>query len=547
MKLNHKYRNLTAVALLLGMLLASLDQVIVATSVPQIAAELGDLQHYAWVFSAYMIAELLGMPIFGKLSDMYGRKKFVIAALLMFIGGSMLCGTATSMGTLIASRSLQGLGAGAIMPIAFAIVFEIYPPELRNRMQSLMSAVYAISSVMGPIIGAVFTDYLDWRWIFYVNLPLGIVSLVLLLRFYREDRVLHKQTIDWIGLVLLFGSILSLLFLFELGGKTYAWNSLPPLGLALLFVVLFAGFLQVERSKPEPFIPLRLFRNRLFAISQTVGFFQGLVMMAAFTFIPLFIQTVSGGSASDTGEMIMPLSVSIVVSSFLGGRLVSRVSYRTAMLVSNALIVLSMTLFCMLDAGTSHMVISLDMILLGLGIGLSFPVIYNVSLSRVEPSQWGTVNALIPFFRSVGGVMGVSLLGSIQASRFRHELESLQGSIMMPDNKGDINAWLGHMGRPVSADGRLNAVASELMHSIVFVFDWTLAIALVPLLASLWLGRARLMPYRGMPPEGHFEYSEHPDRPAYPESSEIRQYAEFAGSPNEASKKHPAKKVESGA
>ncbi|GMK37003.1 MFS transporter [Paenibacillus sp. CCS19] len=499
-----RFRTLTTAALLLAMLLASLDQVIIATSIPQIAADLGDMKHYAWVFSAYMIAELLGMPIFGKLSDMYGRKPFITAAVILFIAGSILCGIAQSMPALIIFRVLQGLGAGAIMPIAFAIVFEIYPQQLRNRMQSVMSAVYAISSVMGPIIGAVLTDYLNWRWIFYVNLPLGLVSMLLLLKFYRETRVQEeKPSIDWPGLVLLFSSIVGLLLLFELGGKSFSWLSWPIISLGMVAAVSIVAFVAVELRRSNPFIPIELFRGRMFAICQTVGFFQGMVMMAAFTFIPLFIQTVNGGSASETGGMIMPLSISIVISSFIGGKLVSRISFRSALLLSNGLIVVSLLLFRTMDASTPDWGIGLDMVLLGLGIGLSFPVIYNVSLSRIHPSQWGTVNALIPFFRSVGGIMGVSLLSSIQYREFMRGLAQLPSSIDLSVDIADAGSLLRHIGEQgKAATAEVWRTAAEaLMTSIRHVFDWSFVIALLPLIAGLWIGRTKLMTHPEVPPE----------------------------------------------
>lgn len=497
----------TTAALLLAMFLASVDQVIIATSVPQVAGELGGLEHYAWVYSAYMIAELIGMPIFGKLSDMYGRKRFILGALGLFMLGSVLCGLASSMAELIAFRAIQGLGAGAIIPISFAVLFRIYPAERRMRAQAMLSAVYGISSVMGPVIGGVFTDYLNWRWVFYINLPLGLAALLLLLRFYKEEREVRKETIDWRGLILLFGSILSLLFLLELGGRTYAWTSVPIAGLAAAFAILFALFIRSGlRGGREPFIPLGLFRDRQFAISQTVGFFQGMVMMAGYTFIPLLVQTVSGGSASETGGMILPLSASIVVSSFLGGKLVSKISYRTAMILSNSLVLCPMILFCLLGEGVSDWMIGFNMVLLGLGIGMSFPIIYNVSLSRAHPSDWGTVNSLIPFFRSVGGIMGIALLSSIQVGSFISSVKGKLAGGELPVDGGEISAWLQQMGR--SADGTLSALGSEMLRSILVAFQWSAAIAVIPLLAGLWMGRARLLPA----PESMMPGQEFPQR-----------------------------------
>jgi EmrB/QacA subfamily drug resistance transporter len=260
------------------------------------------------------------MPIFGKLSDMYGRKIFFIAGLIVFMIGSALCGTAASMEQLIIYRAIQGIGGGALMPIVFTIIFDIFPAEKRGKMQGLFGAVFGISSVLGPLAGAFFTDYADWRWCFYINLPLGIIALFMIMAAYHESKSHSKQKIDWLGTVLMIGAILCLLFGLELGGKQYAWDSWQIVSLFAGFVVLLALFLFTEKKVTDPIISLGLFRNRLFSSSMGVGFFYGAIMISGATYIPLFIQGVFGGSATSAGLVLTPMMLGVVASSAIGGR-----------------------------------------------------------------------------------------------------------------------------------------------------------------------------------------------------------------------------------
>ncbi|GIQ68874.1 MFS transporter [Xylanibacillus composti] len=475
-------------ALMVAMLLAALDQTIVATAMPQIVTEMGEMTYYSWIFSIYMIAELVAMPIFGKLSDLFGRKRMFLTGLIVFIVGSALCGYAQSLAGLVLFRGIQGIGAGAIMPVAFAIVFDIFPVDKRARMQAFLATVFGIASVFGPIIGAVLTEYLHWRWIFYMNLPLGLLSVLLLIRFYTEKRGQHSPSLDWQGLLLLFGALAALLLVFEWAGSSFGWHSPATAGILLAFLVLFASFIWVERRATEPFIPLHLFGGRRFSVSQVVGLLQGAVMMVTIMYIPLYMQLVSGNGVSGSGYMLMPMMLGLVVCSVVGGRVVEKISYRQALLIAGAHIVLGTVLLGSVQAHSSNWLTICSLILVGGGLGLSFPVLFTTSLHGAEQEHRGTINALVPFFRSIGGVIGVSVFGSIQMQRFAHRAAE-EGKVS-PSQLQAVHEWLQRGG---GTDPSVQNLASYLADSIIWVFQASAVTAVLSLLAGLWIGRERLV------------------------------------------------------
>ena len=262
--------------LLLGILMASMDNTIVVTAMGTIVGDLGGLENFVWVVSAYMVAEMAGMPIFGKLSDMYGRKRFFIFGLIVFMIGSALCGTAENITQLGIYRAIQGIGGGALVPIAFTIVFDIFPPEKRGKMGGLFGAVFGLSSIFGPLLGAYITDYISWHWVFYINLPLGILALIFITFFYKESRVHRKQKIDWFGAITLVGAVVSLMFALELGGQKYDWDSSFILSLFGGFAILIIAFIFIERKVEEPIISFEMFKRRLFGMSTIIALCYGL-------------------------------------------------------------------------------------------------------------------------------------------------------------------------------------------------------------------------------------------------------------------------------
>ncbi|MFF2910736.1 MDR family MFS transporter [Paenibacillus sp. NPDC057934] len=501
---------LTIVGLMLGLLLATLNQTIVSTAMPTIVGELGGLDKFVWVFSAYLIANVVSMPIFGKLSDMYGRKKFFLLGLVVFMIGSVLCGTSTSMFQLIVYRAIQGIGGGALMPITFTIVYDLFPPEKRGKMQGLFGAIYGISSVLGPLAGAYFTDYVNWKWIFFITLPLGVVSFLLITLFYHATLPNNpNQKIDWWGTITFAASVLCLMFALELGGTEFTWNSLQSYGLFSGFAIFLALFLWIETKVSAPIVPLKLFRNKLFTASMGTSLFYGAILISAASYIPLFIQGVYQGSASSAGQVLTPMMLGVVVSSVFGGRFVSKLPYRNILLVSCALLLIATSLLSTLSyyspawvqsmfnifGGTTPQLtprplVIFYMILMGLGIGASFTVVSMSSLHNVGSESRGTVMSMVTFFRSIGSAIGVTILGSVQTGALTSRLtELLPGSNM---TQIDPRALLQTDVRAEISPQVLEKLTIGLADSIAIVFQCTLIMAVVALICILLMGKARM-------------------------------------------------------
>ncbi|MET3291910.1 DHA2 family efflux MFS transporter permease subunit [Brevibacillus fluminis] len=482
---------LTVVGLMLGLLLAALDQTIVSTAMPTILGIFGGLDKFVWVYSAYLIASVVGMPIFGKLSDMYGRKRFFVLGLVIFMLGSALCGTAQSMTQLILYRAIQGIGGGALMPIVFTIVFDIFPPEKRGKMQGLFGAVFGLSSVLGPLAGAFFTDYVNWRWCFYVNLPLGIVSLILIYMSYHETRSSHKQKIDLLGTVLMALSVMCLMFGLELGGKEYAWGSGQIIGLFAGFVIFLIVFLLWERKASSPIVTLSLFHDRLFTASMGIAFFYGAIMISGATYIPLFIQGVFSGSATSAGLVLTPMMLGVVASSMVGGRFIGKASYRAIMFVSVALIIIAVALLGTISIETKQWVVTLYMILMGFGMGASFPIISTSALHNVDFKMRGSANSMNTFFRSIGSAIGVTVFGSLQTHQLGISIQQLVPP-QFAEKLGD--------GRGLLQESVKNAIPADLYHtllsaladSIAFVYQWAILIGVLAAVCIFFMGNAKL-------------------------------------------------------
>jgi EmrB/QacA subfamily drug resistance transporter len=483
---------LAVVGLLLGLLLSALDQTIVSTAMPTIMSKLGGMDKYVWVFSAYLIANVAAMPVFGKLSDMYGRKKFYLIGLVVFMIGSALCGTSTTMTQLIVYRAIQGIGGGALMPITFAIIFDIFPPEKRGKMQGLFGAVFGISSVLGPIIGAYFTDYVNWEWIFYINLPLGVIALFLILFSYFETLEKKKQRIDWAGIVVLTTSVLSLMFALELGGKEYAWGSWQIVTLFAAFVVLLLIFIFIENKVSEPIVPMDLFQNKLFTSSMGASFIYGAIMISAATYIPLFIQGVFNGTASSAGQILTPMMLGVVASSTFGGRFIGKTSYRNILLVSVVLLIAATSLLGTISVDSQRWLVTMYMILLGLGIGACFPVLSMSALHNVDFRRRGSVTSLVTFFRSVGSAIGVAVLGSVQVNVLTNHIKQSVSNPAMAEKFSNPQILLQPQVRANIPPDILHQLISALADSIATVFQITIVMAVLGLMFILFMGKAKL-------------------------------------------------------
>ncbi|GIP32483.1 MDR family MFS transporter [Paenibacillus sp. J2TS4] len=483
---------ITIVGLMLALLLVSLDSTILSTAIPTIVVDLGGMAQFFWVFSAYMVASAAGMPIFGKLSDQYGRKLFFVLGLILFMIGSLLCGSSQSMTQLILYRVLQGIGGGALMPVIFTIIFDLFPPDKRGKIVGLFSSVFGLSSVLGPLAGAFFSDHLHWRWIFYINLPLGIASLLLVAYFYRESFARIRPSIDWAGTLLLIGSILCLMFALEWGGKQYSWSSPLVISLFTASGVLLLVFLWVETRAADPLIPLSLFKKKLFVSSMAIGVGFGMILMGGASLIPLFIQGVNGGSATNAGIVLMPMMLSLVAGSTIGGIFLSRTAYRNLMLPGVTCLLASVILLSLITPDTARWLITLDMILMGLGIGISFPVSSLMAQDGIGKHQRGTVNSLVRFSQALGNTLGISLLGSLQTNA----LTTRYGEWFVKNEPGDLfrdpEALLNQEMRSTIPAGQLDQLTGILSDSIAYAFMWAVPIVIVTFIFILWIGNAKI-------------------------------------------------------
>jgi len=479
--------------LLLGILMASMDSTIVATAMGNIVGELGGMDKFVWVTSAYLVAEMAGMPIFGKLSDMFGRKKFFVFGIIVFMAGSALCGTADSITQLAIYRAIQGIGGGALVPIAFAIMFDAVPLEARGKLGGAFGAVFGLSSIFGPLLGAYITDHIAWQWVFYINLPLGVIALGMVTMFYKESHEHSKQRIDWLGAGTLLGAVISLMFALELGGKQYAWQSSEILGLFAVFAVLTAVFLYVETQAQEPIISFKLFKKRLYAFSILTALFSGAAFIVASVYIPIFIQGVLGGSATNSGLVLLPMMVGSVVTASVGGVLMTKFSYRSLMIPTLALLVIGTGLVSTLTPDSSRLEVTFYMILIGLGIGASFSVLSNAAIHGLTANQRGSASATMNFIRSLGMTLGITTFGIIQSHYFTNNLgKLLSGGGGAAMNFKDPHALLSQDTRALIPPEILSKITSGLSSSIVNTFAWAVIPSGLALLFSFFMGRQKL-------------------------------------------------------
>ncbi len=478
---------LVIVGLLIGILMSAMDNTIVATAMGTIVADLGGLDKFVWVTSAYMVAVMAGMPIFGKLSDMFGRKRFFIFGLIVFLVGSILCGLAQSIVQLSIFRAIQGIGGGALMPIAFTIVFDVFPVEQRGKMTGLLGAVFGLSSVAGPLLGAYITEYIGWHWIFYVNIPLGLISLFLIIRYYKESPIHTKQQIDWWGAITLVGAVVCLMFTLELGGTEYAWNSVQIISLIAGFVVLFLLFIYAERKASDPIISFWMFKRRLFATSQILAFIYGATFIILTVYIPIFVQAVYGGTAANAGMILTPMMLGSVVGSGIGGVFQTKTSFRNLMIFSIIFFLSGMYLLTTITPDTMRWLLTVYMVIAGIGVGFSFSLLPMASLNDLEPQYRGSANSTNAFFRSLGMTVGITIFGAIQNKMFTNDLSSYFKGMPIPSgiNLEDPSAILEASERSSIPSFVLDRIIDAMSSSITFTF----LMALIPLaIAAIVVG-----------------------------------------------------------
>ncbi|HNC09083.1 MAG TPA: MDR family MFS transporter [Anaerolineales bacterium] len=409
---------LVTIGIMLSLFLASMESTVVATAMPTIVGQLGGLEHYSWVFSAYMLASTTTVPLYGKLSDLYGRRNLYLFAMILFLAGSMLSGLSQSMTQLIFARALQGIGAGGVMPLAFILIGEMFTLEERSRMQGFFSGVWGVSSIIGPLLGGFLVEKLSWHWIFYINVVPGLLAASLVGLAWRDSaRNSAKPVIDYAGAALLSASIVSLLMGLM---DTKSATSLSLIGLS---IVLFIALMWVESRAADPILPIKLLRHdRLFLTAITHGVFSGWALFGSISFIPLFVQSVLGTSATQAGITITPLLLGWVASSIIGTRLLLKVGYYRLVLIGTSLLVVGAFFMSRIDAETSQRFIMFFVTLMGIGMGFSIPPYLIAVQTTVERRFLGTATSTMQFSRSIGGTLGVSAMGAALSARLAANL-----------------------------------------------------------------------------------------------------------------------------
>jgi EmrB/QacA subfamily drug resistance transporter len=459
--------------LMLVMLMAALDQTIVSTALPTIVGDLGGLNHISWVVTAYLLAQTAVMPVYGKLGDMYGRKVVLQFALVIFLIGSALCGLASNLTELVAFRAIQGLGGGGLMVGAMAAIGDVVTPRERGRYQGLFGAVFGLASVIGPLLGGFFTTSLSWRWIFYINVPVGVVAfLVLAATLPSASEHLHRR-IDYAGATLLAAALVGIVLVCTLGGVDHPWLSALIIGLAVASLALVAMFVWAEGRAAEPVLPLHLFGNRVFNVTSAVGFVVGFALFGSVTYLPLFLQVVNGSSPTGSGLQILPLMAGLLITSIASGQLITRTGrYRIFPIAGTFVMIVGLYLLSRMDASTSRLVSSLYMFVLGLGLGMVMQVLVLAVQNAVGYEDLGVATSGATLFRSIGGSVGTAILGSIFSSRLKANLTTnlatIDATAKIPP--AQLHRLTGAIGNPAS----LKQLPAPVHHAYILSFTHAL-------------------------------------------------------------------------
>ncbi|MFI9718497.1 DHA2 family efflux MFS transporter permease subunit [Streptomyces sp. NPDC052396] len=420
-------------ALLLGMLLAALDQTIVSTALPTIVSDLGGLSHLSWVVTAYLLASTAATPLWGKLGDQYGRKKLFQTAIVIFLIGSVLCGLARNMPELIGFRALQGLGGGGLIVLSMAIVGDIVPPRDRGRYQGLFGAVFGGTSVLGPLLGGLFVDHLSWRWVFYINLPVGVIALAVIAAVLHIPSRRTPHRIDYLGTFLIAVVAVCLVLMTSLGGVSYPWSSWQIVLLGVLGVLLLAPFVAVEHRAAEPVLPLTLFRIHTFTLCSVIGFIVGFAMFGAMTYLPTFLQVVHGVSPTLSGVHMLPMVAGMLISSTASGQLVSRTGrYKVFPIAGTGVMVVGLLLLHQLTPSTSTAMMSVYFFVFGFGLGLVMQVLVLIVQNSVGYENLGVATSGATFFRSIGASFGVSIFGTIFSNKLGPRIADALAGVRLP-------------------------------------------------------------------------------------------------------------------
>jgi EmrB/QacA subfamily drug resistance transporter len=410
-------------AMMLATLLAALDQTIVATALPRIASDLHGFADLSWVVTTYLVSSTVTIPLYGKLSDLYGRRRLFVVSISIFVAASMLCALAQTMGQLVAFRALQGIGAGGLLPLSQAAIADLFSPRERGRYQGFIGAMWATAAVAGPLLGGTLTDHASWRWIFLINLPLGALALVVVVRTMPVTFQARRHDIDYAGAAALSIAVTTVLLATSWGGVTYAWDSPEMLAALLVAGVALVAFLWLERRAREPLLPLALFRRPVFAVTSSASVIIGALLFAVTIYVPVFVQGVLGQSATRSGVVLIPLSLGWVVSAFVSGQLIARTGrYRIFPIVGTTLVFAGILVLSSIDAGTTGTMVAGALVVMGLGLGVTWPTYVVATQNAVDPADLGVATATLVFFRTMGGSLAVAALGGLLSNRLTAEL-----------------------------------------------------------------------------------------------------------------------------
>lgn len=495
--MSSRRRLAVTVGVITGMSLAALEATVVGTAMPTVIASLGGLNHYSWVFSAYLITSTITVPVWGKLSDLYGRRLLFQLGIAVFLLGSVLSGMAGTMTQLIAYRALQGLGAGALVPLAMTIIGDVYTVEERARMQGFFSGVWGLSSVVGPIVGGFITDQLSWRWVFYINVPFGIIAAIIMQLSLKEPKRTERPSIDYAGAALLMASITLLMLALVEGGATLReFASARNVGLLVVAGLLGAFFIYVERRARDPIVPLELFRNRVVAVSVAVGLLAGVAMFGAISFVPLFAQGALGSTATEAGSLLTPLMLSWVGLSVVGGRLLLKVGYRPTTLAGLLLLTLGFALLSNYQRATPRVWLYVDLVLIGAGLGLTMLTLLIAVQQSVGRAQLGIATSLNQFSRSIGGAVGVAIMGAVLSAGLAAHLQSVAragAGPLTPERATELasnpNALIEPHARAALPPEVLDELQEAMAAAIHNVFWTGTVLSGLALLVAFWLPR----------------------------------------------------------
>ncbi len=465
---------LVTISIGLLLLLAALDQTIVATALPTIVADLGGLDHLSWVVTAYILASTVSAPLYGKLGDLYGRRLMVFFSVALFLIGSTLCGLAQSMPFLIFSRTVQGLGGGGLFVLALAVVGDVIAPKDRGKVQGVFAAVFSLSSVIGPLMGGWFVQSFSWHWIFFINLPLGALAVIAFASSFaaRAERVSHK--IDWAGAAALTASLGALILVTSLGGHTIAWSSAEAIALCALAAGSMLAFVMIEQRAQEPILPLDLFRRNVFVVTNLLGFASGAAFFGALTFLPIYLQVAKGIAPTASGMLLIPMTLGIVITANVSGRYMGKTGrYRILPMMGTALITISGLLLTTLDQNTGNVAFGLFIVLFGFGMGFIFPVVITSVQNAVPREQLGAATAASVMFRQIGGSLAVAVFGAIFTSGL------MAGSGGNPEINAQLLAQL-----PLDQRQAIAGTVADAIHPIYWI---VVALGIIAFLFALML------------------------------------------------------------